>query len=416
VTERREVDNAAESTEPVGEQEPPAQAVDVPNPTAPAVESPDASTQLLPVVKDEAATQLLPVVKAEPPKTPATTPSTAKTTPATTTPAKATPAKTTPAKATPAEPVAVAKSAPAESEPAPKPTPKTEQAEKKAEAPPVVPPDDSPTVVDLIPAFAIVDVDADATARLDAVTSRYRGARRRPSWTNYPIGAIGVAVVLLLITFTVAMQVFGGSPEHGAADAGEPLFRAQTPAPPMTYSPTPATSPVGPADTPGPTRIGGGPTQVVPVGPGGGRPSNTSASPSPGRSSAPPTSPPVQARTGSIVGIGGKCAEVQFSGQLQLNSCNGGSAQRWTVQPDGTVRAFGACLDVRNGSTANGTLVQLAECNRSAAQQWQWRGDGTLVNANANRCLDAEGGRSTNGTRLLIWDCRGRQNQVWRLV
>jgi hypothetical protein len=361
------------------------------------------------VVKDEAATQLLPVVKAEAPKTPAEEPAT--------TPS---PAKTTPAKATPAEPVVVAKSAPAEAEPAPKlekkpdPTPRTEKAEKKAEAPPVVPADDSPTVVDLIPALAIVDVDA--TARLDAVTSRYRGARRRPSWTNYPIGAIGVAVVLLLITFTVAMQVFGGSPEHGAADAGEPLFRAQTPAPPMTYSPTPATSPLGPAETPGPTRVGGGPTQVVPVGPGGGRPSNTSASPSPGRSSAPPTSPPAQPRTGSIVGIGGKCAEVQFSGQLQLNSCNGGSAQRWTVQADGTVRAFGACLDVRNSSTANGTPVQLAECNRSAAQQWQWRGDGTLVNTNANRCLDAEGGRSTNGTRLLIWDCRGRQNQLWRLV
>src|SRR5581483_2417187 len=95
---------------------------------------------------------------------------------------------------------------------------------------PSLPADDSPTVVDMIPAFAVVDVDA--TARLDAVTARYRGARRRGGWTGYPLGAIAVAVVLVLITLTVAMQLFNGANPKPAGE-GEPLFRAQTPAPPV---------------------------------------------------------------------------------------------------------------------------------------------------------------------------------------
>src|SRR5690349_19860944 len=58
---------------------------------------------------------------------------------------------------------------------------------------PALPPEDSPTVVDMIPAFAVVDVDA--------ATAHYRGARRRGGWTRYPLGAIAVGVVLVLITF-----------------------------------------------------------------------------------------------------------------------------------------------------------------------------------------------------------------------
>jgi hypothetical protein len=282
---------------------------------------------------------------------------------------------------------------------------------------PPLPPDDSPTVVDMIPSFAIVD--ADAATRLDSAAAKYRGARRRPSLTSYPIGAVVVAAVILLITLTVALQLFGGS-EPKNVGSGEPLFRAQTPPPPVATLTT-ATAPTpGAVSTPAPTYVGGGgTTPVVPGGPGGTRPGGpaVSTSPSPVRTSTVPTSgPPAQPKTGAIVGINGKCAEVTYYGQVQLNSCNGGSAQRWTVQTDGTVRTLGGCLDVRNSATVAGTTVQLFECNRTAAQQWRWRTDGTLLNPNSSRCLDAENGNSTNGTRLIIWDCHGRQNQVWRLV
>jgi hypothetical protein len=299
------------------------------------------------------------------------------------------PAKATP---TPVEP-------PAPTKPAPK-------------VPPL-PADDSPTVVDMIPSFAIVD--SDATTRLDAVATHYRGSRRRPSLTSYPVGAIAVAAVILLVTLTVAMQLFSGSdPKPTGAD--EPLFRAQSPAPPVSpFSPSATPPSPAPANTPGPTYIGGG--VANPVAPGGTRSGGGSASPSPIRSSTVPTSgPPAQAKTGAIVGPGNKCAEVTYGGRVQLDTCNGSSSQRWTLQTDGTIRAQGGCLDVRDGATAAGTLVQLYDCNRTAAQQWRWRTDGTLLNPISARCLDAENGNSSNGTRLIIWDCHGRQNQIWRLV
>src|SRR5882757_3662460 len=67
--------------------------------------------------------------------------------------------------------------------------------------------------------------------------------------------------------------------------------------------------------------------------------------------------------TGSITGFGGKCVDVAGANpangtQVQLWTCNGSSAQTWTVGT-GAVQALGKCLDVAAAGTANGTKVQL---------------------------------------------------------
>jgi hypothetical protein len=125
------------------------------------------------------------------------------------------------------------------------------------------------------------------------------------------------------------------------------------------------------------------------------------------------------ATAGPIVGYGGKCVDVNAAStangtQIQLYTCNGTNAQRWTVGNGNQIQALGKCLDVAAAGTANGTRVQLWDCNGTVAQQWI-SSNGQLVNPNANKCLDATGPSSADRTPLQIWDCFGSANQRWTL-
>ncbi|MGO1056252.1 ricin-type beta-trefoil lectin domain protein [Crossiella sp. CA198] len=113
----------------------------------------------------------------------------------------------------------------------------------------------------------------------------------------------------------------------------------------------------------------------------------------------------------------GKCLDVKggtpSSNEVWVYSCTGNSAQNWSVSlhNDGTLRAYGRCLDVENGGTANGTTVRLFDCNGNNAQQWAMRPDGTLVNNQSDRCLDAG-----KGDRVFLWDCHAPPQQRWGLT
>jgi len=122
--------------------------------------------------------------------------------------------------------------------------------------------------------------------------------------------------------------------------------------------------------------------------------------------------------TGALVGLAGKCIDVPGSDfsdgkRLQLWTCNGTNAQRWTFEGDGTVRAGGRCMDVAWASTADGTAVQLANCSGNPAQQFVLSGAGDLVSVLANKCVDVPNGNSANGTALQIWTCNGTAAQKW---
>jgi hypothetical protein len=124
--------------------------------------------------------------------------------------------------------------------------------------------------------------------------------------------------------------------------------------------------------------------------------------------------------TGMILGVAGKCVDVSGAhaangAAIQLYTCNGTDAQRWTVGTDGTLKALGKCADVTAASPANGAKVQLYDCNGTGAQVWQHQPNGTLRNPQSNKCLDATDNTSADGTPLQIWDCYGGANQLWRL-
>ncbi|MFE1547799.1 ricin-type beta-trefoil lectin domain protein [Streptomyces sp. NPDC058718] len=125
------------------------------------------------------------------------------------------------------------------------------------------------------------------------------------------------------------------------------------------------------------------------------------------------------APAGPLTGLAGKCLDVAGAATVdgtpvQLYTCNGTTAQRWTLAADGTVRALGKCLDVTGGGTADGTKVQLHTCNGTGAQRWSYdAATHDVVNAAADKCLDVTGNTSTDGTRTQIWSCTGAANQKW---
>jgi hypothetical protein len=125
--------------------------------------------------------------------------------------------------------------------------------------------------------------------------------------------------------------------------------------------------------------------------------------------------------TGPITGYGGLCVDVQGANPanftpVQVYTCNGTSAQQWTVvQAGSTLQALGKCMDINSGGTADGTTVDLYDCNDTAAQVFIPQSDGALYNPQSGKCLDDTGWSTTPGTQLQIWDCTGNANQVWNL-
>ncbi|WP_406341241.1 CAP domain-containing protein [Streptomyces sp. NBC_00648] len=128
--------------------------------------------------------------------------------------------------------------------------------------------------------------------------------------------------------------------------------------------------------------------------------------------------------TGQVVGLGGKCLDVRggTTGNgtpVQIYGCNGTASQRWTYteQPGevgATVTAFGKCLDVASSGTTDRTPVQLWDCNGSGAQKWvRYQGD-ALINPQSNKCLDVSGGNTADSTPVQIYTCNFTASQAWK--
>ena len=127
------------------------------------------------------------------------------------------------------------------------------------------------------------------------------------------------------------------------------------------------------------------------------------------------TTPP--GTTGPVTGYEGLClddrgASTADFNPIQVYTCNGTSAQSWTVNSNGTLTVLGDCLDVAGAGTANGTLVDLYPCNGTGAQSWTHESNGELVNTNSGKCLD-DTGFGGSGTQVQIWTCADSSNQQW---
>jgi hypothetical protein len=125
--------------------------------------------------------------------------------------------------------------------------------------------------------------------------------------------------------------------------------------------------------------------------------------------------------TGEITENGtGKCVDDRDSNTsdynpVQVYTCNGTDAQKWTEVPDGTLQVFGDCMDVHASGTTSGTLVDLYTCNGTGAQIWEQNSAGELVNPESGLCLTDSSGDGTNSTQLTIATCTGDTGQIWTL-
>ncbi len=109
-----------------------------------------------------------------------------------------------------------------------------------------------------------------------------------------------------------------------------------------------------------------------------------------------------------IVGIGGKCVDVKDGTKVQMWTCDEGAGQAWT-QSGQTLRAVGKCMDVSGVFST----VQLRTCNGTPAQNWSVEPDGTI--RNGGKCLDVPLAWPANGIRLVTFWCHGGRNQKWTL-
>ena len=115
----------------------------------------------------------------------------------------------------------------------------------------------------------------------------------------------------------------------------------------------------------------------------------------------------------------GTCVDVNGGSaangtHVQMYSCNGSAAQRWTMAANGTIQINGKCMDIVGASTANGALIDEFTCNGGGNQQWI-AVNGTLINPVSGKCLDDPGFNAANGTQLDLWTCNGGSNQQWSL-
>jgi hypothetical protein len=125
--------------------------------------------------------------------------------------------------------------------------------------------------------------------------------------------------------------------------------------------------------------------------------------------------------TGPITGYAGLCVDVRGANSanytpVQVYTCNGTSAQQWTVvQAGSTLHALGKCMDIYAGGTANGTKVDLYDCNNTGAQVFIPQSNRSLYNPQSGKCLDDTNWATTPGVQLQIWACTGNANQKWNL-
>lgn len=126
---------------------------------------------------------------------------------------------------------------------------------------------------------------------------------------------------------------------------------------------------------------------------------------------------PIRTAVGTCLDLAGGGSGPGVNGtRATSTSCRPTAGQQLTQPGDGSVRALGKCLDVRNGGTSRGTAVQLWTCNGTGAQQWTWRADQSLYNPQSRLCLDIPYGSSTPGTALQLWSCNRAAAQRFDLA
>ena len=129
--------------------------------------------------------------------------------------------------------------------------------------------------------------------------------------------------------------------------------------------------------------------------------------------------PPPPPQGGPIKGLAGKCVDDFHSSTANRNkidiwTCNGSGAQRFTFAANGELQVLGKCID-DPAFGRSGTKIVLFTCNGGSNQRWTHHADGTYQLAFRHLCLDLPASNTRNGTQLVVWSCNNGANQKWTL-
>ncbi|KLT44575.1 ricin B-like lectin, partial [Cutaneotrichosporon oleaginosum] len=117
-----------------------------------------------------------------------------------------------------------------------------------------------------------------------------------------------------------------------------------------------------------------------------------------------------------------KCIDV-VKGKLapgtpvQIWDCDPKREQRFLLaRGNGQIKVPGTdlCLEALERESRNGCGVTLERCNRSLRQLWYYTNDNRIAVTDSGFCLDLPNGKTHNGNLLQVWQCiNGNTNQVW---
>ena len=120
-----------------------------------------------------------------------------------------------------------------------------------------------------------------------------------------------------------------------------------------------------------------------------------------------------------IKGPSGKCLDdsggsTTNGNKIDIWTCNGSGAQKWTLNPNKTLSVLGSCLSDRH-YTGAGTKLVLWSCVGHKNEQWTHRSNGEYVLATNGLCLTDPSDSSVNGTQVQIRACKNFKDQHWSL-
>ncbi|WP_433788538.1 RICIN domain-containing protein [Actinoplanes sp. CA-252034] len=132
-------------------------------------------------------------------------------------------------------------------------------------------------------------------------------------------------------------------------------------------------------------------------------------------------------------GVSGKCLETDDNAganeaPIQQWACGDQPAARWDLEQVGNNGADPVyrmrhhahptkCIEIPDGSTANGAVAQLWECGNQPTAQWVWRhlgaGRYNVVNVLTGKCLEMNDATTENGANAQQWTCGGQAAATW---
>jgi hypothetical protein len=138
-----------------------------------------------------------------------------------------------------------------------------------------------------------------------------------------------------------------------------------------------------------------------------------------------PAEPTTLVRKGSDKCLDVDAASTANGAKIQQWSCNGTSAQRFTIEDrgNGNYRLRNAssnkCLDVAAGGTSNGTKIQQWSCGTGGSQRFRIddldAGYVRLRHPGSGKCVDVNAASSADGAQVQLWTCNGTSAQAWKL-